>query len=182
MIEQPVDTILDRFVRYAKTDTQANEHCTTIRALKVEGSARLLLEEAKRSSSRCLDGEWGIVLATIPGNTLAPTTAWVAHVDTSPEYSGTNVKPLIHRNYAGGDIPLPGDTTKVIRVAENPDLKKLIGGTIITSDGSTLLGADDKAGSWPSTAAHPHGPSGNQARADQACFTCDEEICHGGQA
>ena len=178
-----MDTILDRFVRYAKIDTQANEHSTTYPSTeKQKDLSRLLLEECKalKLTDVSMD-EWGIVLATIPGNTPAPTTAWVAHVDTSPEYSGTNVKPLVHRNYAGGDIPLPGDTTKVIRVVENPDLKKLIGGTIITSDGSTLLGADDKAGiaaimtAAAHLMAHPeikHGPI-------KLCFTCDEEIGHG---
>ncbi len=182
-MEQFVDTILDRFVRYAKIDTQANEHSTTYPSTeKQKDLSRLLLEECKalKLTDVSMD-EWGIVLATIPGNVPAPTTAWVAHVDTSPEYSGTNVKPLIHRNYAGGDIPLPGDTSKVIRVAENPDLKKLIGGTIVTSDGSTLLGADDKAGiaaimtAAAHLMAHPeikHGPI-------KLCFTCDEEIGHG---
>jgi len=178
-----LDTILDRFVRYAKIDTQADEHSTTYPSTeKQKDLSRLLLEECKalNLSDVSMD-EWGIVLATIPGNTPAPTIAWVAHVDTSPEYSGTNVKPLIHRNYAGGDIPLPGDSTKVIRVSENPALKDLIGGTIITSDGSTLLGADDKAGiaaimtAAAHLMAHPeikHGPI-------KLCFTCDEEIGHG---
>ena len=76
----------------------------------------------------------------------APTIAWIAHVDTSPETSGKDVKPIVHRNYDGGDIVLPGDPTKVIRVADNPELAQLKGKTIITTDGTTLLGADDKAG------------------------------------
>lgn len=178
-----MDTLLDRFVRYARIDTQANEHSNTYPSTdKQKDLSRLLLEECKSLglSDATMD-EWGIVLATIPGNTHAPTIAWVAHVDTSPEYSGTNVKPLVHANYKGGDIPLPGDTTKIIRVAENPALKDLIGGTIITSDGSTLLGADDKAGiaaimtAAAHLMAHPeikHGPI-------KICFTCDEEIGHG---
>jgi len=178
-----VDTILDRFVRYAKIDTQANEHSTTYPSTeKQKDLSRMLLEECKalKLADAKMD-EWGIVLATIPGNTPAPTIAWVAHVDTSPEYSGTNVKPLIHRNYAGGDIPLPGDTSKVIRVSENPDLNKLVGGTIVTSDGSTLLGADDKAGiaAIMTAAAHLMAHPGIKHGPIKLCFTCDEEIGHG---
>src|SRR3989440_12885047 len=82
--------------------------------------------------------------ATVPHR--APTVAWIAHVDTSPETSGAGVKPVVHANYDGNDIVLPGDPTKVIRVAETPELAKLAGKTIITTDGTTLLGGDDKAG------------------------------------
>src|SRR6516162_5833699 len=90
----------------------------------------------------------GIVMATVPATVSrpAPTVAWIAHVDTSPETSGHDVKPIVHRNYDGGDIVLAGDRTKVLRVAENPDLVRMKGHTLITTDGTTLLGADDKAG------------------------------------
>src|SRR5205814_788122 len=126
--------------------------------------------------------EHGLVFATVPGNvTGAPTVAFNAHVDTNPENSGKDVKPQVIRNYAGSDIVLPEDTTKVIRVAENPELKVLVGKTIITTDGTTLLGADDKAGlSVVMEAARilmenpqiPRGPV-------RVVFTCDEEIGFG---
>ena len=114
--------------------------------------------------------------------TLAsPAIAWIAHVDTSPETSGAGVKPIVHRSYAGGDIVLPGDTTKVIRVVDNPELAALQGKTLVTTDGTTLLGADDKAGiavimeAVAHLLAHPEAPHGPI----RICFTCDEEIGHG---
>jgi tripeptide aminopeptidase len=104
-----------------------------------------------------------------------------AHVDTSPETTGKDVRPQVVRDYAGGDLALPGRKDAVIRVADNPELASLLGATLVTSDGTTLLGADDKAGVAVimETAAHlmehpelPHG-------AVRICFTCDEEIGHG---
>jgi tripeptide aminopeptidase len=112
-----------------------------------------------------------------------PTIALNAHVDTSPETSGENVQPQVIENYAGGDIVLPADPSQVIREAENPELKSLHGATLITTDGTTLLGGDDKAGiaiimelaehllEHPDT---PHGPI-------RLLFTCDEEIGRGVQ-
>ena len=125
----------------------------------------------------------GIVLATIPGNVKrsAPTIAFIAHLDTSPETTGHNVKPIVHRDYDGRDIVLPGDPSKVIRVADNPELLAMKGKTLITTDGTTLLGADDKAGvavimeAAATLMAHPEIPHG----AVRICFTCDEEIGHG---
>jgi tripeptide aminopeptidase len=125
----------------------------------------------------------GIVWATLPATVPhpAPTIAWIAHVDTSPETTGKNVKPQVHANYDGGDIVLPGDPSKVIRVADNPELARCKGKTIVTTDGTTLLGADDKAGIAVIMEAaeellarpeRPHGPI-------RLCFTCDEEIGHG---
>jgi tripeptide aminopeptidase len=178
-----MESVLDRFVRYARIDTQADERSTTYPSTaKQLDLSRLLHDECRALglSDVSID-QWGIVMATVPGTVKAPTIAWVAHVDTSPETSGTNVKPTLHANYLGGDITLPGDPTKVIRVAENPELKKLVGATIVTSDGTTLLGADDKAGcaAIMTAAAHlmahreiKHGPV-------RICFTCDEEIGHG---
>src|SRR5262249_20277746 len=111
----------------------------------------------------------------------APVVALIAHVDTSPETSGRGVKPTVHRNYDGQDLVLPGDPTKVLRVADNPDLAALKGKTLVTTDGTTLPGADDNAGIdiIRDTAAHLlarpeilHGPL-------RICFTCDEEVGHG---
>jgi tripeptide aminopeptidase len=129
--------------------------------------------------------EHGIVMATIPPHGITgrvvPTIAFVAHVDTSPETSGRNVKPIVHRNYGGSDLVLPGDSSKVIRVADNPELSTLAGKTVITTDGTTLLGSDDKSGVAvimelaDQLRRRPelvHGPV-------RVCFTCDEEIGHG---
>ena len=123
------------------------------------------------------------MLATIPATVThtAPTIAWIAHVDTSPETSGLNVKPVVHAPYDGRDIVLPGDPSRIIRIADNPELSHLKGKTIITTDGTTLLGADDKAGVAVIMEAAaqllarpevPHGPI-------RICFTCDEEIGRG---
>src|SRR6185295_8265082 len=94
--------------------------------------------------------EFGIVYATLPGNladnSKVPVIGFLAHMDTSPAVSGENVTPIIHKNYQGGDIVLPKDPTQVISVAKNPLLKEMIGDDIITADGTTLLGSDDKSG------------------------------------
>lgn len=126
--------------------------------------------------------ERGLVWATIPGRVEnCPVVALNSHVDTSPETSGANVRPQVIENYQGGDLTLPGDPQQVIRVAENPELNSLQGCTLITTDGTTLLGADDKAGLAiiVETAATllanthiAHGPI-------RVLFTCDEEIGHG---
>ncbi len=178
-------TLLDRFLKYVQIDTQSNEASSTVPSTARQLDLCRLLEAECRElglADVSLD-QFGIVLATIPATLTghAPTIAWVAHVDTSPETTGTGVKPIVHSPYAGGDIVLPGDPSKIIRTADNPDLERLIGATVITTDGTTLLGADDKAGVAVimSSAAHftahpeiPHGPI-------RLCFTCDEEIGHG---
>jgi tripeptide aminopeptidase len=180
-----MSALLDRFLRYVKIDTQSNEASTTVPSTAKQLDLCKLLEAECREMGLAdvsLD-QFGIVMATVPATVAghAPTIAWVAHVDTSPETSGTAVKPVVHSPYAGGDIRLPGDPTKVITVADNPDLERLIEGTVITTDGTTLLGADDKAGvavimsAAAHLMAHPeiaHGPI-------RVCFTCDEEIGHG---
>jgi tripeptide aminopeptidase len=180
-----MSTLLDRFCRYARIDTQADETATTypssVGQLEL---GRLLAGELRELGLRdAAQDAHGIVMATVPATTprQAPTIAWIAHVDTSPETSGRNVKPTVHRDYGGGDLVLPGDPTKVLRVADNPDLAQLRGKTIITTDGTTLLGADDKAGvavimeAARYLAAHPEVPHGPV----RVCFTCDEEIGRG---
>ncbi len=129
--------------------------------------------------------EQGIVLATVPASGDAPADAPVialcAHLDTSPETTGAGVKPQVIESYCGGDLTLPGDPSRVIRVAENPELEELRGRTLITSDGTTLLGADDKAGVAVIMEAarwlmeHPELPRGPV----RICLTCDEEIGRG---
>jgi tripeptide aminopeptidase len=121
----------------------------------------------------------GTLPATVPH--AAPVVAWIAHVDTSPETSGVNVKPVVHEDYDGGDIVLPGDPSKVIRPVECPELAAMKGKTVVTTDGTTLLGGDDKAGvavimeAVAQLAARPEVPHGPI----RVCFTCDEEIGKG---
>jgi tripeptide aminopeptidase len=166
-------------------DTQADEKATTYPSSPGQLElGRLLLEELHAFGLRdAVQDEHGIVLATIPATVRkpAPTVAFIAHVDTSPETSGHKVNPIVHRNYDGEDIVLPGDPTKVLRVAENPELAAVKGKTIVTTDGTSLLGADDKAGiavimeAVAYLSAHPEIPHGPI----RICFTCDEEIGHG---
>lgn len=144
-------TVADRFLRYVQIDTQADPNSNTIPSSeKQKNLSRLLVEELKDMG--ILDAEldeYGYVYATIPANTdktNVPTLCFCAHVDTAPDASGTNVKPIVHPNYQGADIVLPDDTTQIIRLSDYPYLKKKIGDDIITASGLTLLGADDKAG------------------------------------
>ncbi|SCZ07316.1 peptidase T [Microvirga guangxiensis] len=144
-------TVTDRFLRYVVIDTQSDaESPSQPSTEKQKNLGRLLVEEliGIGISDAHLD-EHGYVYATIPSNTPknnVPVICFCAHMDTAPDFSGTNVKPQVVRNYQGGDIRLPGDATQIIRVADHPVLKDLIGHDIVTSDGTTLLGADDKAG------------------------------------
>jgi tripeptide aminopeptidase len=180
-----MSTLLDRFCRYVRIDTQADESARTYPSSPGQLElGRLLVGELREMGLRdAAQDEHGIVLATVPATVRgdAPTIAWIAHLDTSPETSGRGVVPIVHRNYDGRDLVLPGDPTKVIRVSENPDLEKVKGKTVITTDGTTLLGADDKAGiavimeAAGRLAARPEGPHGPV----RICFTCDEEIGRG---
>jgi len=144
-------SVTDRFLRYVVIDTQSDASSPTQPSTeKQRNLGRLLVEEllAIGVSDAHLD-EHGYVYGTIPSNTSknnVPVICFCAHMDTAPDFSGTNVKPQIVRSYQGGDIRLPGDPQQVIRVADHPVLNDLIGHDIVTSDGTTLLGADDKAG------------------------------------
>lgn len=177
--------LLERFCRYVQIDTQAIDGATTYPSSPGQWElGRILVKELRALGLRDVEqSTHGIVMATVParGCPDAPPIAWLAHLDTSPETSGRGVKPIIHRPYDGGDIVLPGDPRQVIRVSENPDLALRRGQTIITSDGTTLLGADDKAGVAVVMEAaqrlcaesdRTHGPI-------RLCFTCDEEIGRG---
>jgi tripeptide aminopeptidase len=127
--------------------------------------------------------EWGYVMATLPSNSSkkVPAVGFIAHADTSPAVTGANVNAVIHKNYKGGDIVLPKDASQVIKLGDNPDLNNMIGHDIITTDGTTLLGADNKCGVAEIVDAvnyllsHPevkHGPV-------KVCFTPDEEVGRG---
>jgi len=146
------DTALDRFLRYVKIDTQSTDESeTTPSTSKQFDLAKLLVDELKAIGLKDAEvDEHCYVMATIPGNienrNNIPTIGLIAHVDTTPEVSGANVKANIIEKYEGGDIPLPGDDSVIIKVSENPKLSDCIGHKIVTSDGTTLLGADNKAG------------------------------------
>ncbi|WP_428426386.1 peptidase T [Pararhizobium sp.] len=144
------DTVTDRFLRYVVIDTQSDAKSETQPSTeKQKNLGRLLVEEllAIGLSDAHLD-EHGYIYATIPSNVdkPVPVICFCSHMDTAPDFTGTNVKPQLIRNYAGGDIQLPGDPQQIIRVADHPALRDQIGNDIITTDGTTLLGADDKAG------------------------------------
>ncbi len=143
-------TVLDRFLRYVVIDTQSDPASATQPTTeKQKDLGRVLVEELLEVglSDAHLD-EHGYVYATIPANSnkSVPVICFCSHMDTAPDFTGRNVKPQMVTNYAGGDILLPGDPSRVIRVSEHPQLKNQIGNDIITTDGTTLLGADDKAG------------------------------------
>lgn len=178
-------TYLDRFLDYVKIDTQSDDDApgfpTTLKQLDL---SRKLVEELKEIGlSDAVMDENGYVMATLPSNTTkkVPVVAFIAHVDTSPAVTGANVNPVIHKNYQGGDIVLPNDKTKVIEAALNPELKDMIGHDIITTDGTTLLGADDKAGiaeimdAMNYLVKHPEIKHGTI----KVCFTPDEEVGRG---
>lgn len=179
-------SLLDRFLRYVKVDTQTNEKATTYPSTPGQLElGRLLRDELLAMGyADARQTEFGIVHATIPGNVPgAPTIALNAHVDTSPEFSGKNVNPQVLRNYPGGDIVLPKDPSRVIRVSEVPELNALVGKTIITTDGTTLLGGDDKAGvAVIMEAAKILAENPSLPRCPvKVVFTCDEEIGKGVQ-
>jgi tripeptide aminopeptidase len=179
-----MNSLLDRFCRYVRIDTQADEKATAYPSSPGQIELGRLLASELRSLglADAYQDKHGIVTATVPATVAnAPTIAWIAHLDTSPETSGRGVKPIVHAGYDGKDIVLPGDPTKVLRIADNPELTCLKGKTIITTDGTTLLGGDDKAGVAVIVEAAaqlagrpevPHGPI-------RVCFTCDEEIGRG---
>ncbi len=177
-------TCVDRFLRYVKYDTQSDEESTTFPSTeKQKKLSQDLANELKEMGLKDAHmDEWGYVMATLPSNTDkdVPPIAFIAHVDTSPAVSGENVNPVIHKNYQGGDIKLPNGGW-VIKAAENPDLQNMIGYDIITSDGTTLLGADNKAGVAEIMDAvnyllsHPEVKHGDI----KICFTPDEEVGRG---
>lgn len=143
-------TVTERFLRYVTIDTQSDpESPSSPSSEKQKDLGRVLAAELKDIgiADAHLD-DYGYVYGTIPANTdkKVPVICFCSHMDTSPDVTGKDVKPQVVTNYRGGDIVLPGDTSQVIRFAEHPALKNQIGNDIITTDGTTLLGADNKAG------------------------------------
>jgi tripeptide aminopeptidase len=178
---------LNRFLRYVRIDTQSAEESSTYpsTAKQLDLLKLLVAELEQLDLTDATMDEHGYVMATVPGNIpqshpaygRVPTIGFVAHVDTSPSASGKDVKPQV-LDYKGGDIVLPGDPSVVIRVSENPELANNIGKKIVTTDGTTLLGADNKSGiaiimtaaqNLLASPARIHGPI-------RICFTPDEEV------
>ena len=183
----PRESVVDRFLRYVKIDTQSKEGATTTPSTEKQWTlARMLADELKRLGAiNVRTSEHCMVYASIPGNVPesadVPVIGFIAHIDTSPAVTGANVNPVIHANYQGGDITLPGDPSQVITVAQNPVLASMIGDDVITTDGTTLLGSDDKAGvaaimtlvdTLVRNPSVRHGPIA-------VAFTADEEIGSG---
>ena len=178
-------TVTDRFVRYAKIDTQSDPASPTCPSTeKQKDLGRLLVEELKAMGIADAElDEHGYVYATLPSNTAkkVPTICFCSHMDTSPDCSGTNVNPVIHKEYDGKDIVLPKDNSQVIRFSEHPALAAQVGNDIVTADGTTLLGADNKAGVAEIMDAvhylinHPEVKHGDI----RILFTPDEEIGRG---
>lgn len=150
MFENYKFTAAERFLRYVQVDTQSDPQSSTYPTTeKQKDLGKILADELKQMglADAHMD-EWGYVYATISSNSnkKVPVVCFCAHMDTAPDCSGTNVKPIVHENYQGQDIVLPDDTTQVLRMSEYPYLKTQIGNDIITASGNTLLGSDDKAG------------------------------------
>jgi tripeptide aminopeptidase len=150
LLQQYTYTVRDRFMRYVQIDTQSDPHSNSFPSTEKQKDLSLLLvNELKQMgvSDAHLD-EWGYVMATIPATIPenVPVICFCAHVDTAPDCTGTGVKPILHPNYQGQDIILPDDSTQIISPAKYPYLQQKIGDDIISASGTTLLGADDKAG------------------------------------
>jgi len=186
-----MERALERFLRYARIDTQSKDDAETYPSTAKQLDLLNLLAQELRGlglKDVAID-QYGYVMATIPSNLPAthpghgkvPAIGLIAHVDTSPSTSGADVRPQVIENYKGGDITLRGDPTVVIRMAENPELTKNIGKTIVTTDGTTLLGADDKAGiAIIMTAAEQMLTNPNIMHGDvRVAFTPDEEVGNG---
>ncbi|WP_299862569.1 peptidase T [uncultured Hoeflea sp.] len=179
------DTVLDRLLRYVVIDTQSDPASSAQPSTEKQKDLGCVLvaELLALGLSDAHMDEHGNVYATLPANTAkaVPVICFCSHMDTAPDFTGTGVKPNVVRNYQGGDIRLTGDMNQVIRVSEHPDLANQIGHDIVTTDGTTLLGADDKAGIAEIMAAIQHLvetpdiPHGDV----KVLFTTDEEIGRG---
>jgi tripeptide aminopeptidase len=178
-------TSLERFLRYVQIDTQSDPHSNSFPSTsKQKVLSKILVEELHQMGiSNAHTDEYGYVYAHLASNTNKdkPSLCFLAHIDTSPDCSGYQVKPIVHLNYQGQDLVLPDDPSQIIRAQEHPDLLEQKGNDIITASGTTLLGADNKAGVaeimdavhfWQSHPEVEHGPI-------SIVFTPDEEVGRG---
>lgn len=178
-------TVTDRFIKYVQIDTQSDPYSNTFPSTeKQKNLGKLLVEELQKMGMKNAEmDEYGYVYAELPSNTnkQVPVIFFCAHMDTSPDCSGKNVKPIIHKNYQGGDIILPDDPQQIISPKNHPELLNQIGNDIITASGTTLLGADNKAGVAEIMDAmhfliqHPEIKHGTV----KVVFTPDEEVGRG---
>ena len=184
-IEVKSFSVADRFLRYVKIDTQSDPYSTSFPSTeKQKDLAKVLVRELLALG--LLDAEvdeHGYVMATVPSNSEknVPVICFCAHMDTSPDCSGTDVKAIVHKNYQGGKLVLPDDSTQVLSPENHPDLAHQLGNDIITASGKTLLGADNKAGvaeimdavqQWMAQPEIKHGKI-------RILFTPDEEVGRG---
>lgn len=176
--------VLDRFLRYVQFDTQSDENSSSYPSTaKQLGLLRLLARELETIGlSEVAMNEYGYVTATLEVTSIqtrqVPAIGFLAHVDTSPDVSGADVRPQVVRDYQGGDIVLPGDPTQIIATRENPRLADCVGHDIVTGDGTTLLGADDKAGVAEIMTAMAYLTANPEIRHGRVrvAFTPDEEV------
>ena len=178
-------SVRDRFLRYVKIDTQSDPYSNSFPSTeKQKDLGKLLVQELlDLGISDAHMDEHGYVMGTVPSNSQksVPVICFCAHMDTSPDCSGKDVKPLIHKNYQGEDLILPDDPSQVLNAKNHPDLAHQIGNDIITASGNTLLGADNKAGvaeimdavqQWQANPELRHGEI-------RILFTPDEEVGRG---
>ncbi|HVM69118.1 MAG TPA: peptidase T, partial [Gaiellaceae bacterium] len=182
LAEELAEDVLERFLRYVRIDTQSafvsDTYPSTLKQLDL---CRLLVEELREAGLEDAElTEHGYVFATLPGTVDAPVVGLNAHVDTSPDAPGAGVQPQVIRGYEGGPLVLPGDPSRVLDPEESPALAARVGHDIVTSDGTTLLGADDKAGIAEIMAAVAHLARTEGPRAPvRVAFTVDEEVAGG---
>ncbi|MEL6190702.1 MAG: peptidase T [Bacteroidota bacterium] len=178
-------TVKDRFLKYVQIDTQSDPHSGSSPSTeKQKDLAKVLVAELlELGVSDAYMDEFGLVYATVPSTTTkeVPVICFCSHMDTSPDSSGTGVKPIVHENYDGKDIILPDDPRQVLKPSEHPDLHKQIGNQVITASGTTLLGADNKSGvAAIMDAVHHWMKNPDQAHGEiKILFTTDEEIGRG---
>lgn len=181
-----MSSVLERFLRYVQIDTQSDPNSETFPSTARQRNLSNLLAEELRGlgvADAHVD-EHGYVYATIPSNSGKkdiPVICFCSHVDTSPDVTGENVKPIVHRNWDGSDIILPDDHSQVLRIGELHDLDQQIGNDIVTASGTTLLGADNKAGVAEIMAAAEHLLANPQIKHGdiKILFTPDEEVGRG---
>lgn len=177
--------VIEKFLKYVKIDTKSDEESNTVPSTSKQlVLAEELVKELKEMGMKDVSlDENGYIMATLPGNVgkSVPTIGFIAHMDTSPDMSGANVNPKIVENYDGEDIVLNEEQNIVLRVEESPELKEYVGKTLITSDGTTLLGADDKAGIAEIMAAMEYLIEHQEIKHGdiRVGFTPDEEIGRG---